>query len=531
MENVNKIKPTGLFTNYIFKTIPLAFDESMSYYETLSGLLAYLRDTVIPAVDNNADAIVEVQNKIIELQNYVDHYFDNLDVQEEINNKLDEMAEDGQLTDIIAQYLQLAGVLAYDTKTAMKSATNLVNGSITKTLGNTTYQDGQGAFYKIRQIQNTDVIDDENIIALYDPALVAEKIPYSSGYELQEQINAISNSNDITICLSDSYGNQENEWCELLISKLGLTLNTTGFNFSGNGAGFSNSAYSQFITNLQTGISNFTTQQKQNVKQIIVCGGYNDRDASQTDIETAINSFISYCKTTFPNAKVYVGFIANDGTSNQSNGGSTQIRDHFMLNVFPAYKNCTKYGGIYLNGVEYVMHNYNYFMEDDVHPNENGEVALTNAIFESLKAGYVSLTYTRISPTMQDKDGQAGIGGVVTTFLQFINNKINYFIGGRYQPAIVEGTSYYTTTSGTEQTVPFPYFSDNQYLRRSNIFCFITLNITIEYTDNTFENNIGLLSPSSANKKAFNLTFTPHKTGSILRIYVNGVGEVDALRF
>ena len=43
MINVEKIKPTGLFTNYIYKAIPLAFDESMSYYETLCGLLDYLK--------------------------------------------------------------------------------------------------------------------------------------------------------------------------------------------------------------------------------------------------------------------------------------------------------------------------------------------------------------------------------------------------------------------------------------------------------------------------------------------------------
>ena len=42
MKDVEKIKPTGLFTNYIFKAIPLAFDESLSYYECLCGLLSYL---------------------------------------------------------------------------------------------------------------------------------------------------------------------------------------------------------------------------------------------------------------------------------------------------------------------------------------------------------------------------------------------------------------------------------------------------------------------------------------------------------
>jgi hypothetical protein len=86
------------------------------------------------------------------------------------------MAESGQLSDIIAQYLELACVLAYDTKTAMKQAVNLFNGSIAKTLGSSTYNDGKGAFYKVREIQNTDVVDDDLIVALSDTNLVAEKI-------------------------------------------------------------------------------------------------------------------------------------------------------------------------------------------------------------------------------------------------------------------------------------------------------------------------------------------------------------------
>ena len=105
MIKIEKVKPTGVFTNYIYKAIPLAFDESMSYYETLCGLLAYLKDTILPVINNNADATIEVQNMIIELQNYVDNYFSNLDIQEEINNKLDEMVEDGTFDEIINQTL------------------------------------------------------------------------------------------------------------------------------------------------------------------------------------------------------------------------------------------------------------------------------------------------------------------------------------------------------------------------------------------------------------------------------------------
>ena len=102
---VIKAKETGLFTNYIFKAIPLAFDESMSYYETLCGLLNYLKNVIIPTVNNNADAVSELQNLYIELKEYVDNYFKNLDVQEEINNKLDEMVEDGTFDKIINQKL------------------------------------------------------------------------------------------------------------------------------------------------------------------------------------------------------------------------------------------------------------------------------------------------------------------------------------------------------------------------------------------------------------------------------------------
>ena len=102
---VIKTSQTGLFTNYIFKAIPLAFDESLSYYETLCGLLSYLKDTVIPTVNNNADAVSELQTLYVELKNYVDNYFTNLDVQTEINKKLDEMVEDGTLTNLIKKYV------------------------------------------------------------------------------------------------------------------------------------------------------------------------------------------------------------------------------------------------------------------------------------------------------------------------------------------------------------------------------------------------------------------------------------------
>lgn len=59
----------------------------------------------------------------------------------------------------------------------MKNATNLVNGSFVKTFGKNNYNDGYGEFYKIRNITNTDVVDNINIIALNNSnILIAELI-------------------------------------------------------------------------------------------------------------------------------------------------------------------------------------------------------------------------------------------------------------------------------------------------------------------------------------------------------------------
>lgn len=50
--------------------------------------------------------VESVTKAFIELQNYINNYFDNLDVQDEINNKLNEMTEDGTLNNLIGVYIQ-----------------------------------------------------------------------------------------------------------------------------------------------------------------------------------------------------------------------------------------------------------------------------------------------------------------------------------------------------------------------------------------------------------------------------------------
>lgn len=198
---VIKSGKTGLFTNYIYKAIPLAFDESMSYYETLLGLLHYLKNVIIPTVNNNADAVAELQTLYEELRTYVDDYFKGLDVQEEINNKLDEMVEDGTLQEIISSYLNSRAIFGFDNVESMKNSTNLIDGSYAETLGFYNKNDGGGALYKIRTITNDDVVNEMDIISMGDSEnnLIAELISNKYNVLCYGVTHDDSNNNNHTI--------------------------------------------------------------------------------------------------------------------------------------------------------------------------------------------------------------------------------------------------------------------------------------------------------------------------------------------
>lgn len=177
--------------------LPSSYIDSMSYYETLVWLCKYLQDTIIPAVNNNSEAITELQTLFTQLKDYVDNYFENLDIQTEIDNKLDEMSESGELAEIVTQYLEINGVLGFDVINDLKGADNLIDGSIAKTLGKLNYLDGLGAFYKVRTVKNTDVIDDYNIVGLTNyPTLVAEIIPEKVKADIADIQSDISDIND-----------------------------------------------------------------------------------------------------------------------------------------------------------------------------------------------------------------------------------------------------------------------------------------------------------------------------------------------
>lgn len=102
-ENLNPVNNLQPFLNYCYTVgmLPTSYKVSMTYEEQVLEAIRYIKEEIIPTVNINALATTELQEKFVELVNFVETYFDNLDVQEEVNIKIDEMAEDGTLEELI----------------------------------------------------------------------------------------------------------------------------------------------------------------------------------------------------------------------------------------------------------------------------------------------------------------------------------------------------------------------------------------------------------------------------------------------
>ena len=131
------------------KVLPLVYDDSLSYYELLCKVVDYLNNTMedvntaVEDVTNLNSAFGSLENHVNasetalvqaynDLQDYVNSYFNNLDVQEEINNKLDIMAEDGTLDTILLPYFNAYKVEIDQEVNNMSNLVNTIDSSLSQ---------------------------------------------------------------------------------------------------------------------------------------------------------------------------------------------------------------------------------------------------------------------------------------------------------------------------------------------------------------------------------------------------------------
>ena len=94
--------------NHTIPVLPQVYGDELSYYELLNKVI------------ERCNAVSITVNELID---YVNHYFDSLDVQQMINSKLDQMAQDGTLADLINQ--KIFGDLNQKVDDNYKNLTNI----------------------------------------------------------------------------------------------------------------------------------------------------------------------------------------------------------------------------------------------------------------------------------------------------------------------------------------------------------------------------------------------------------------------
>ena len=197
--------------------------------------------------------------------------------------------------------------------------------------------------------------------------------------------------NGKTICIGDSYGEGYNPdgdvtgWPVLIKSYLGLT-DDNFFSNSLGGAGFINGT--TFASLLNQTSNHFKNEE---VRNIIVCGGFNDINKSETDLINAIFNFKKTANALYPNAQIFVGFIGNS-TKMDTRGG--------LISPRASYCSGCEYNGItYLSGCENALHSTAMFGSDGVHPNTWGEESIAKAISNAILNGYASVIHGGVKIT------------------------------------------------------------------------------------------------------------------------------------
>lgn len=245
------------------------------------------------------------------------------------------------------------------------------------------------------------------------------KINIESGtYDIKDNRVLSANMYNVpTIMIGDSYAVGESNgtiitgWCDRLKSLLNLS-NDNYHKIALSGCGFS--GYPNFLSGLQAYDSNITD--KNSIKSIIVCGGYNDARlfSNYQSLQTGIDNFINYCNTNYPNAVVYIGMVGNSGDRSQTGIDLRNLLNSDILVAYQIGKDNSKTR--YLNGVENILKYNNLISADNIHPTDAGYMYMAQWIYKAYTTGYCQTfsTYQDMSLTSNATTPVSSITGTIS---------------------------------------------------------------------------------------------------------------------
>ena len=185
------------------------------------------------------------------------------------------------------------------------------------------------------------------------------------------------------ILIGDSYGYGWNPDTDSSINNSWTNLVSSHFDnhfmsISKGGAGFRNN--NSFTDLLEENTQNLTN--KEDIRNIVVVGGYNDNWSNSEEIKQGITNFVNKAKALFPNAKISIGMA---GASNKN----AEIQQRIDNVVSPTYQEAAKENNVYyIRNVQYSLKlgDDSFFFSDGIHPNEKGQAEIAQYVINHLQA-------------------------------------------------------------------------------------------------------------------------------------------------
>jgi hypothetical protein len=199
--------------------------------------------------------------------------------------------------------------------------------------------------------------------------------------EIEGEIGSI-NTQKRVISISDSYGmgrGGTTPWTTFLQTYMELD-NADYFTWSEGSMGFNRTGDNGHkVKELLEAHENDVTSPN-TISHVIIGLGLNDM-YGLTGLNTAIDDCMTYIKTTYPNAKIYVGMIGNVYTKN-----STTF-ENYMSVIENYILSCGQNGVAYIHGAEYPMHNMQLLQADGLHPSTVGSQAIAEFVASYVNGG------------------------------------------------------------------------------------------------------------------------------------------------
>lgn len=359
-KELNYISPFKYQLIQAFPFIADDFDQLTAY-----GLFCRLAEKVNELVTNNNnlndDMVLYIQ-KFNALKTYVETYLENLDVQDEIDNKLDEMAQDGTLDRIINENI-------------FQELNTKIN-----TLEQTTSENFENVDNQIQQT-NTDL---QNLTNAQNP------ISLYKGKNL--------------VVFGDSFTDPVNQnsvnghWVNRVCQATGMNA----FNFA-KGAASIMRPYNSYRMQLNRALQ-MTAEEKQNTSVVIMYVPDTDiiEDINLNDYYTEVDSLLELIVQNFPNSKIiFAGFTWRvNYLYDEYNNKMNQI-------LFNVERNSSKYPVVFLKNCRFWLLGLTGYYQNQYHPNEAGYNVIAqyfiNAIYGGTNDTYRDTFITDLSlPNLTD---------------------------------------------------------------------------------------------------------------------------------